>query len=248
MKIKCPNCGYDLDREIKTMPFGGYCPNCGVQLVMTKKSKFILILITLSVLFIIPSIYRSEKIGRLMIWISMGVVFVLPMLLNRAYGFKADKNSKSNVLNRVIHDQNHQNLEQKTNVYDSEQALKRFPYKLANIATIFSLMFTTLVLGLFVTTKILVESNFTSIIASLFGNIFMMLIVSIFLVLGESKFLYNIISVKKKRFHRILIWFSFSYIFTSFFFNSLVNVIVIVDTIALVTGIMSLLIFRSKKT
>lgn len=246
--IKCPNCACHLNKEIKAMPLGGYCPNCGVHLVMTKKSLVILILSIFFAAFIIPTIYKGENIGRLMIWVSMGVVLVLPMLLNRVFGFRADKLSNSNISNQYISNIDHQNLKQKPNVYDSEYPLKRFPYKLANIATIFSLMFTTLVIGLTVTTKVLTESIFTSIVASLFGNIFMMLLISIFLVLGESKFLYNIINTKKRRFNRIIIWFSFSYIFTSFFFNSLVSVIAIVDTIALMIGIMSLLIFRYKKT
>ena len=91
--IKCPNCDYHLDKDLKYIPYGGYCPNCGVHLVMTRKAQALLIITTLATVFIVPTIFKGENIGRLMIWVSMGVVLILPMGLNRIFGFKALKNS-----------------------------------------------------------------------------------------------------------------------------------------------------------
>lgn len=244
MRIKCPNCGYHLERDLKYIPFGGHCPNCGVHLVMTRKAKAILVISTLSVMFIVPSIFKGENIGRLMIWVSMGVVLVLPILLNCIFGFKTIKNFDNEETDSNLGHIKNMDLEHYSRGLDIDQPIKRFPYKLANIATIFSLMLSTLIVGLFVTSEILPESAFTSIIASLFGNIFMMLLLSIFLILGESKYLFNIISFKENRFKRIMVWFGFSYIITSFFFNGLVNVILAVDTIALMIATTSLFLLN----
>lgn len=235
MVIKCPKCKHDISKDVKYLPLGGYCPKCGSQLAMAWKTSVFTLISGLTLAFLLPTLLKNEEIGRLMIWISIIVIFILPMSFTRVFGYRLVErfNNEKTVMSET-HDID--------NIGISNSTLNiKFTNKLGYIAIIFSNMLFVMSAGGFITSRLLEESTFNSILTCAFMTIFFMLLLSMFLIMGDSKFLYNILYDKYKRVDRLIPWFGLTFIATSLLFRSLIDVIFIMDGVVLIVTISPLL-------
>lgn len=238
MVIKCPNCKFDISKDVKYLPLGGYCPKCGSHLAMSWKTSVITLISGLALAFLLPTLLKDEEIGRLMIWTSIIVIFILPMSLTRVFGYRlVEKISNEKTV-----------LSETNNIGKNESDLNiKFNNKLGYIAIIFSNMLFVMSAGGLITSKLIEESTFNSIVTCAFMTLFFMLLLSMFLIMGDSKFLYNILYVKSKRVNRLIPWFGLTFIATSLLFRNLIDVIFILDSVVLLVTISPLLFKWARK-